>query len=167
MGFFRLAAVAALFAAIACFCPRGAEAKTAGGSLGRVDMRRVYGEYHGMERFQAEMQELHVTVVPRQVDSEVLDRGRDAHDVKVDVAVQKKVGSIANEEIDPLLALVQEAVNELIRGRTTFIVAHRLSTIRNASQVLVLRDGRLVEAGRYDDLAKTNGEFAKLKSLQA
>lgn len=62
--------------------------------------------------------------------------------------------------------LVQEAVNELIRGRTTFIVAHRLSTIRNASRVLVLRDGRLVEAGRHDDLVKANGEFAKLKTLQ-
>ena len=63
----------------------------------------------------AGMQELHVTVVPRQVDSEVLDRGRDAHDVKVDVAVQKKVGSIANEEIDPLLALVQEIADFLNR----------------------------------------------------
>lgn len=63
----------------------------------------------------AAMQELHVTVVPRQVDSEVLDRGRDAHDVKVDVAVQKKVASIANEEIDPLLALVQEVADFLNR----------------------------------------------------
>ncbi|HOF18483.1 MAG TPA: hypothetical protein PK082_06210 [Phycisphaerae bacterium] len=63
----------------------------------------------------AAMQELHVTVVPRQVDSEVLDRGRDAHDVKVDVAVQKKVASIANEEIDPLLALVQEIADFLNR----------------------------------------------------
>lgn len=62
--------------------------------------------------------------------------------------------------------LVQEAINELIRGRTTFIVAHRLSTIRNASQVLVLRDGRLVEAGRHDDLANAGGEFAKLRNLQ-
>ena len=44
----------------------------------------------------AEMQELHVTVVPRQVESETLDRGRDAHDVKVDVAVQKKVASLAD-----------------------------------------------------------------------
>ena len=63
----------------------------------------------------AEMQELHMTVVPRQVDSEVLDRGRNTHDVKVDVAVQKKVASVANEEIDPLLALVQEIADFLNR----------------------------------------------------
>lgn len=63
----------------------------------------------------ADMEELRVTVVPRQMDREVLDRGRDTHDVKVDVAVQKKVASIANEEIDPLLALVQEIADFLNR----------------------------------------------------
>lgn len=62
--------------------------------------------------------------------------------------------------------LVQEAVTRLIHGRTTFIVAHRLSTIRNASRVIVLRDGRLAEAGRHDDLARAGGEFAKLKAWQ-
>ncbi|MFZ4397317.1 MAG: ABC transporter ATP-binding protein, partial [Kiritimatiellia bacterium] len=62
--------------------------------------------------------------------------------------------------------LVQEAITELIRGRTTFIVAHRLSTIRNASRVLVLRDGTLVESGRHDDLVRAGGEFAKLRDFQ-
>ena len=62
--------------------------------------------------------------------------------------------------------LVQEAINHLIQGRTTFIVAHRLSTIRNASRVIVLRDGRLVEVGRHDELVRAGGEFAKLKTLQ-
>lgn len=62
--------------------------------------------------------------------------------------------------------LVQEAITELIRGRTTFIVAHRLSTIRNASRVLVLRDGQLVESGRHDDLILAGGEFAKLRNFQ-
>jgi ATP-binding cassette subfamily B protein len=62
--------------------------------------------------------------------------------------------------------LVQEAITELVRGRTTFIVAHRLSTIRNASRVLVLRDGTLIESGRHDDLIRAGGEFAKLRNFQ-
>ena len=63
----------------------------------------------------ADMQDLHVTVVPRQVESAVLDRGSDSHDVKVDVAVQRKVASVANEEIDPLMALVREIADYLNR----------------------------------------------------
>lgn len=62
--------------------------------------------------------------------------------------------------------LVQEAITELVRGRTTFIVAHRLSTIRNASRVLVLRDGKLIESGCHDDLIRADGEFAKLRNFQ-
>jgi ATP-binding cassette subfamily B protein len=62
--------------------------------------------------------------------------------------------------------LVQEAITELVRGRTTFIVAHRLSTIRNASRVLVLRDGTLVESGCHEDLIRAGGEFAKLRNFQ-
>ena len=63
----------------------------------------------------ADMQELHVTVAPRQVESAVLDRGRDVHDVQIDVAVQKKVASVGNEAIDPLLALVREMADALNR----------------------------------------------------
>ena len=63
----------------------------------------------------ADMKDLHVTVVPREVESALLDRGHDSHDVKVDVAVQKKLTSLANEEIDPLMALVQEISAHLNR----------------------------------------------------
>ena len=63
----------------------------------------------------ADMQDLHVTVVPRQVESTTLDRGRDNHDAKVDVAIQKKVASLGNEEIDPLMALVREVADYLNR----------------------------------------------------
>lgn len=62
-----------------------------------------------------EMQTLHVTVVPREVASSILDRARDEDEVKVDVAVQKKVASAAVEEVDPLLALVQEIADFLNR----------------------------------------------------
>lgn len=62
--------------------------------------------------------------------------------------------------------LVQEAIDHLIRGRTTFIVAHRLSTIRNASRVLVMEDGQLVEVGKHAELIERKGHFARLKALQ-
>jgi hypothetical protein len=62
-----------------------------------------------------EMQTLHVTVVPREVASNVLDRSRDENEIKVDVAVQKKVASAAIEEVDPLLSLVQEISDFLNR----------------------------------------------------
>jgi ATP-binding cassette subfamily B protein len=62
--------------------------------------------------------------------------------------------------------LVQEAIDHLIHGRTTFIVAHRLSTIRNADIIVVLKDGRCVEQGPREKLLGTKGEFHRLYSLQ-
>lgn len=61
---------------------------------------------------------------------------------------------------------VQDAIENLIRGRTTFIVAHRLSTIRQANLVVVMRDGRAIEIGSPDDLQARGGAFADLKKLQ-
>lgn len=61
---------------------------------------------------------------------------------------------------------VQEAMNNLIKGRTTFIVAHRLSTIRDADKIAVMSNGRCVEFGTYDELVARQGEFYKLKKLQ-
>jgi ATP-binding cassette, subfamily B, bacterial len=62
--------------------------------------------------------------------------------------------------------LLQHAIEELVKGRTTFIVAHRLSTIRNASRVVVMKDSRCVEIGRPADLQAAGGEFARLRTLQ-
>jgi len=61
---------------------------------------------------------------------------------------------------------VQQALQELIHGRTTFIVAHRLSTIRHADRIVVMRNGRCVEEGSYDELMSKQGEFFQLKQLQ-
>ena len=52
-------------------------------------------------------------------------------------------------------ARVQRALSTLVKGRTTFVIAHRLSTVRTADVILVLRDGRLVEQGRYDGARQT------------
>lgn len=62
---------------------------------------------------------------------------------------------------------IQSAVNNMTEGRTTFIVAHRLSTIRDADRIAVIKDGGVAEIGSYDELMAKKGEFYKLKSLQA
>jgi ATP-binding cassette subfamily B protein len=59
-------------------------------------------------------------------------------------------------------ARIQRALNALTKDRTTFVIAHRLSTVRNADTILVLKDGMLVEQGRYDELVKLGGLFAEL-----
>ncbi len=63
--------------------------------------------------------------------------------------------------------LVQQAISRLIKGRTTFIVAHRLSTIRDADRVVVMDHGHLAEAGAYGDLlARPDSAFSRLHALQ-
>ncbi len=62
--------------------------------------------------------------------------------------------------------LIQEALDRLMVGRTTFIIAHRLSTVRKANRIIVLERGRIVEQGRHDDLMALGGVYAKLAGLQ-
>ena len=58
---------------------------------------------------------------------------------------------------------VQEAIGRLVKGRTTFAIAHRLATLRNADRLLVLKNGDVVESGTHDELlAKVDGEFGRL-----
>jgi len=61
---------------------------------------------------------------------------------------------------------VQAALDELMKDRTTFVIAHRLSTVRNATRILVFEDGRVVETGTFDDLLRKGGAFAKLARAQ-
>jgi len=61
---------------------------------------------------------------------------------------------------------VQRALEELMKGRTTLVVAHRLSTIRNVDRIYVLVDGRVAEEGSHDELLAKGGEFARIYKLQ-
>ena len=64
-------------------------------------------------------------------------------------------------------AEIQSAINNLTNNRTTFIVAHRLSTIKNADKIAVMKDGKCVEFGTYDELMKLKGEFYNYKITQS
>ncbi|MCI0712825.1 MAG: ABC transporter ATP-binding protein/permease [Chloroflexi bacterium] len=61
---------------------------------------------------------------------------------------------------------IQEALNELMKGRTTFVIAQRLNTVKEAGLILVLADGEIVERGQHDDLLEQNGLYAEIYRLQ-
>ena len=73
----------------------------------------------------------------------------------------------ATSALDPLTeAKVQMALDEVMKGRTTFVIAHRLATVRNAKRILVFQHGRIVEAGTFEELVKRGGTFAELAKAQ-
>jgi len=61
---------------------------------------------------------------------------------------------------------VQAALDEVMKGRTTFVIAHRLATVRNATRILVFDQGRVIETGSFDELVARNGRFADLARAQ-
>src|SRR5690606_7213108 len=73
----------------------------------------------------------------------------------------------ATSALDPELeARVQEALDRLIQGRTTFIIAHRLSTVVNADRIVVLKGGSIIESGRHEDLMRQGGYYASIVERQ-
>lgn len=73
----------------------------------------------------------------------------------------------ATSSIDTRTELkIQRAFDRMMEGRTSFIVAHRLSTIREADKILVMKDGNVIEQGRHEELLKKNGFYAKLYNSQ-
>jgi subfamily B ATP-binding cassette protein MsbA len=82
---------------------------------------------------------------------------------KPDVLIFDEATSALDAESEKL---VQEAINALLAGRTTFVIAHRLSTVRHADKILVLRDGEVAELGTHDELMAHSGAYADLMRAQ-
>ena len=61
--------------------------------------------------------------------------------------------------------LIQDALQRILQGRTSIVIAHRLSTVRNADRIVVLDQGRLVETGRHQELLSNNGVYARLYAV--
>jgi subfamily B ATP-binding cassette protein HlyB/CyaB len=63
--------------------------------------------------------------------------------------------------------IIQDNMRRIVQGRTVFIIAHRLSTVRRADRIIAIERGRIVEDGTHDELIRTNGRYAKLHYMQA
>ena len=61
---------------------------------------------------------------------------------------------------------IQKALDNLMKGRTSFVIAHRVSTIKNADMILVMKDGDIIEQGTHDELLAKNGFYAELYNSQ-
>ena len=73
----------------------------------------------------------------------------------------------ATSSVDPYTELlIKRALDKLLEGRTSFIIAHRLSTVRNADRIIVLKEGKIIEEGTNDELLRKKGEYYRLYQLQ-
>jgi ATP-binding cassette, subfamily B, bacterial HlyB/CyaB len=63
--------------------------------------------------------------------------------------------------------IIQQNMRQIVEGRTVFVIAHRLSTVRRADRIITIERGRLVEDGTHDDLIRTGGRYSMLHRLQA
>ena len=61
---------------------------------------------------------------------------------------------------------VQDAINNLMKDRTSIVIAHRLSTVRHADEIIVLHEGKIAERGKHEDLIQQNGIYNKLVTMQ-
>jgi len=113
---------------------------------------------------------------PNGLDTEVGDRGiqlsgGQKQRIAIARAILKDPAILILDEATSSLdseseRLVQEALNNLMKGRTSIVIAHRLSTIKLADQILVLKEGQIVEVGTHDSLIQNKGFYAHLVSLQ-
>jgi ATP-binding cassette subfamily B protein len=113
---------------------------------------------------------------PAGFDAPVGERGRmlsggERQRISIARALLKNPPILILDEATSALDAVTEskvlaALDELMKDRTTFVIAHRLSTVRNATRILMFDHGRIIESGTFDELVKKGGAFAALARAQ-
>ncbi|MEY5002187.1 MAG: hypothetical protein RLZZ211_2223 [Bacteroidota bacterium] len=117
-----------------------------------------------------------ISTFPEQLATEVGDRGiqlsgGQKQRIAIARAILKNPSILILDEATSALdssseRLVQDALEELMKGRTSIVIAHRLSTIRQADQILVLQDGQITEQGKHDELMALKGQYATYVAQQ-
>ncbi len=117
-----------------------------------------------------------ISTFPEQLYTEVGDRGiqlsgGQKQRIAIARAILKNPSILILDEATSALdstseKLVQDALEELMKGRTSIVIAHRLSTIRRADQILVLQDGQITEQGQHDELMALKGQYATYVAQQ-
>jgi len=117
-----------------------------------------------------------ITALPKGYDTELGERGVNLSGgqrqrLSIARAILKNPRILILDEATSALdseseSLVQQALDRLMQGRTSLIIAHRLSTVRNADRIVAIEDGRIVEAGAHDELLARNGLYARLVRQQ-
>lgn len=117
-----------------------------------------------------------ISTFPEQMHTEVGDRGiqlsgGQKQRIAIARAILKNPSILILDEATSALdstseKLVQDALEELMKGRTSIVIAHRLSTIRRADQILVLQDGQITEQGQHDELMALKGQYANYVAQQ-
>ena len=98
--------------------------------------------------------------------------GGEKQRVSIARAVLKNPGILIFDEATAAVdseteCLIQSAIDRLIRGRTTIMIAHRLSTLRNANKIVVVDKGEIIECGHPEELLKRKGKYYKLVQIQS
>ncbi len=114
--------------------------------------------------------------LPKQYDTEVGERGLllsggQKQRIAIARALLKNPAILILDEATSSLdteseRLIQDAIQKLIKGRTTFVIAHRLSTVQNATKIIVLKNGTIIEEGNHNELIEKNGIYKKLFEMQ-
>ena len=117
-----------------------------------------------------------VSELPKGLDTDIGERGSllsggQKQRIAIARAFMKNAPIVILDEATSALdnkseAIVQQAIDNLMKNRTVLVIAHRLSTVQNADMIVVINEGKIVEKGSHDELLALNGEYAALYKMQ-